>query len=226
METTFYGSNADFTLTGANVNPIRILIAEDHLVTRVGIAAIVNAQPEMTVIAEAANGQQAIALYRKSQPDVALVDLRMPVLTGFDVISASRHEFPDARFIALSAYDGDEDIRRAVTAGVRAYVTKDALESELIAAIRTVHMGQRYFPRSVAAALEAQRPRLDLTARELEVLSFIVPGLTNKQIATALGIAEYTVKNHVRSILDKMQVEDRTQAATAAIQRGIVHLSR
>jgi DNA-binding NarL/FixJ family response regulator len=208
------------------MNPIRILIAEDHLVTRVGIAAIVNAQPDMTTIAEAANGQQAVSLYRTSKPDVALVDLRMPVLTGFDAVAVIRREFPGARFVALSTYDGDEDIHRAYTAGVQAYLTKDVLDDELIHAIRAVHKGRKYFPGPIAAALEAQRPRLDLSTRELEVLNLIVPGLSNKQIALALGIAEYTVKNHVRSILNKMEVEDRTQAATTAIHRGLVHLHR
>lgn len=208
------------------MNPIRILIAEDHLVTRVGVAAIVNAQPDMTTVAEAGNGQQAVALYRKNLPDVALVDMRMPVLSGFEAVAAIRSEFPGARCIALSTYDGDEDIHRASLAGVQSYLTKEVLDDELIHAIRAVHKGRKYFPGPIAAALAAQLPRVDLSTRELEVLDLIVPGLSNKQIGLALGIAEYTVKNHVRNILEKLGVDDRTQAATTAIQRGIIHLHR
>jgi two-component system NarL family response regulator len=205
--------------------PIRILIAEDHLIARVGVGAIVNAQPDMTVVAEATNGQQAVALYRENRPDVVLMDMRMPVMTGFNAVTAIRAEFPGARIVALSTYGGDEDIHRAFLAGVQAYLTKDVLHDELIQAIRAVHTGQKYLPAPIAAALAAQLPRPDLSSRELEVLNLIVQGLSNKQIAYALGIAEHTVKNHVKSILNKLDVDDRTQAATAAIQRGIVHLS-
>jgi two-component system NarL family response regulator len=205
--------------------PIRILIAEDHLIARVGVGAIVNAQPDMTVVAEATNGQQAVALYREHRPDVVLMDMRMPVMTGFNAVNAIRSEFSGARIVALSTYGGDEDIHRAFLAGVQAYLTKDVLHDELIQAIRAVHSGQKYLPAPIAAALAAQLPRPDLSARELDVLNLIVQGLSNKQIAYALGIAEHTVKNHVKSILNKLDVDDRTQAATAAIQRGIIHLS-
>jgi DNA-binding NarL/FixJ family response regulator len=204
--------------------PIRILIAEDHLIARVGVGAIVNAQPDMTVIAEATNGQQAVALYREYRPDVALMDMRMPVMNGFDAAAAIRGEFPDARIVALSTYGGDQDVRRAVMAGVQSYLTKDVLHDELLQAIRAVHGGQTYLPPPIAAALAAQLPRPDLSTREMDVLKRIVEGLSNKQIAYALSIAEHTVKNHVKSILSKLSVEDRTQAATAAIQRGIIHL--
>ncbi len=208
-----------------SANPIRILVAEDHLIARVGVSTIVNLQPDMTVIAEAANGQQAIELYHKHQPDVTLLDLRMPILSGLEAAAAIRREYPKARFIALTTYGGDEDIRRALQAGVQAYLMKDILHDELLKAIRAVHAGQTYLPATVAAALAAQIPRPDLSAREVQVLELIVAGLANKQIAYTLGIAEYTVKNHVKSILDKLDVQDRTQAATAAIQRGIIHLS-
>jgi two-component system NarL family response regulator len=208
-----------------SANPIRILVAEDHLIARVGVSTIVNLQPDMTVIAEAANGQQAIELFRKHQPDVTLLDLRMPILSGLEAAAAIRREYPKARFIALTTYGGDEDIRRALQAGVQAYLMKDILHDELLKAIRAVHAGQTYLPATVAAALAAQIPRPDLSAREVQVLELIVAGLANKQIAYTLGIAEYTVKNHVKSILDKLDVQDRTQAATAAIQRGIIHLS-
>jgi two-component system NarL family response regulator len=208
-----------------NANPIRILVAEDHLVARVGVSTIVNLQPDMTVVAEAANGQQAIELYRAHLPDVTLLDLRMPILSGIEAAAAIHRDYPRARLIALTTYGGDEDIRRALQAGVQAYLMKDILHDELLKAIRAVHDGQTYLPASVAAALAAQLPRPDLSARELQVLELIVAGLANKQIAYTLNIAEYTVKNHVKNILDKLAVQDRTQAATVAIQRGIIHLS-
>jgi two-component system, NarL family, response regulator len=205
--------------------PIRLLVAEDHLVARVGVTTIVNLQPDMTVVAEAGNGQQAVELYRKHLPDVALLDMRMPIMSGVEAATAIRSEFPNARMIALTTYGGDEDIRRALAAGVQAYLTKDVLHDELLKAIRAVHGGQTYLPASVAAALAAQMPRPDLSAREVQVLELIVRGLANKQIAYSLNIAEHTVKNHVKNILSKLGVQDRTQAATAAIQRGIVHLA-
>jgi two-component system, NarL family, response regulator len=208
-----------------NANPIRILVAEDHLVARVGVSTIVNLQPDMTVVAEATNGQQAIELYRAHLPDVTLLDLRMPILSGIEAAAAIHKEYPRAKLIALTTYGGDEDIRRALQAGVQAYLMKDILHDELLKAIRAVHEGQTYLPASVAAALAAQMPRPDLSARELQVLELIVAGLANKQIAYTLNIAEYTVKNHVKNILDKLAVQDRTQAATVAIQRGIIHLS-
>jgi two-component system, NarL family, response regulator len=204
--------------------PIRILVAEDHLVARVGVSTIVNMQPDMTIVAEASNGQQAVELYRKHLPDVTLLDLRMPGMGGVEAAQHIRSEFPNARMIALTTYGGDEDIRRALNAGVQAYLTKDVLHDELLKAIRAVHAGQTYLPAAVAAALAAQLPRPDLSAREVQVLELIVRGLANKQIAYALSIAEHTVKNHVKNILSKLAVQDRTQAATAAIQRGIIHL--
>jgi two-component system NarL family response regulator len=204
--------------------PIRILVAEDHLVARVGVTTIVNMQPDMTVVGEASNGQQAVEMYRKLLPDVILLDLRMPGMGGVEAAGAIRKDFPDARMIALTTYGGDEDIRRALSAGVQAYLTKDVLHDELLKAIHAVHAGQTYLPAAVAAALAAQLPRPDLSAREIQVLELIVRGLANKQIAYTLSIAEHTVKNHVKNILSKLGVQDRTQAATAAIQRGIIHL--
>src|SRR5450432_1721318 len=203
---------------------IRILVAEDHLVARVGVVTIVNLQPDMTVVAEAANGNQAIEMFRAHQPDVTLLDLRMPGMSGVEAAIAIRAEFPQAHMIALTTYGGDEDIRRALAAGVQAYLTKDVLHDELLKAIRAVHAGQTYLPAAVAASLAAQLPRPDLSAREVQVLGLIVRGLANKQIAYTLSIAEHTVKNHVKNILSKLGVQDRTQAATAAIQRGIIHL--
>jgi two-component system NarL family response regulator len=148
----------------------------------------------------------------------------MPGMSGVEAAAAIRRDDPQARLIALTTYGGDEDIRRALAAGVHAYLTKDVLHDELLKAIHAVHAGQTYLPAGVAAALAAQMPRPDLSAREVQVLELIVQGLANKQIAYSLGIAEHTVKNHVKSILSKLSVQDRTQAATAAIQRGIIHL--
>jgi two-component system NarL family response regulator len=203
---------------------IRILIAEDHLIARAGIAAIVNAQPDMMVAGEAIDGIQAVERHRELRPDVTLMDVRMPGRNGIDAAAAIRAEFPAARIIALSTFSGEEDIRRALAAGVQSYLTKDVLHDELLRAIRAVHGGERYLPPMVAALVDTPLPRPDLSGREMEVLRLIVDGLSNKQIGYVLDIAEYTVKNHVKKILSKLGVEDRTQAVTAAIQRGIVHL--
>jgi two-component system NarL family response regulator len=203
---------------------IRILIAEDHLIARVGVKTILNTQPDMNVVAEAANGAQAVELHRQHRPDITLMDMRMPGTSGLEAIIAIRMELAEARIIALSTYGGDEEIRRALHSGVRAYLTKDVIHDELIQAIHAVHAGETYLPPAIRAALEAGSLPASLSARELEVLALIVKGQGNKQIAYALGIAEHTVKNHVKSILSKLGVEDRTQAATAAIQRGIIQL--
>lgn len=204
--------------------PIRILIAEDHLIARAGVSAIVNAYPDLTVIAEAVNGEQAVALHRTHRPDVTLMDMRMPVISGFEAVTAIRAEFPNARIIALSTFGGDEDIRRAMLAGVQAYLTKDVLHDELITAIRTVHAGGPYMPSFALTVFATQLPHPGLSARELEVLRLITSGSSNKQIARELRIAEDTAKNHVKSILRKLGADDRTQAATEAIRRGIIHL--
>jgi DNA-binding NarL/FixJ family response regulator len=203
---------------------IRILIAEDHLIARVGVKTILNTQPDMSVVAEAANGAQAVELHRQHRPDITLMDMRMPGTSGQEAIIAILAEQPLARVIALSTYGGDEEIRRALNSGVRAYLTKDVLHDELIRAIHAVHAGETYLPPSIRAALEVSSLPAGLSARELDVLALIVKGHGNKQIAYDLGIAEHTVKNHVKSILSKLGVADRTQAATAAIQRGIIHL--
>ena len=207
-------------------NKIRVVVAEDHVVARVGVATIVNSQHDMIVVAEAANGRQAIEAYRVYRPDVALLDMRMPILSGVEAASEIRAEFPDARLIALTSYEGDEDIRRALAAGVKAYLTKDVPSDELLKAIRLVSIGQTYISESMAFAIAVQdQLRTELTARELQVLELVVRGLVNKQIAYSLNLAEYTVKNYVKSILRKLGAQDRTQAATEAIRRGIIHVS-
>jgi len=202
---------------------IRLLVADDHLVARVGVSTIINLQPDMVVVAEAINGKHALELYRECLPDVALMDMRMPVASGLEATLAIRAEFPDAKIIALTTYGGDEDIRRAVAAGVQAYLMKDVQSDELVKAIRIVNEGSSYLAAGMATMLQTEVRAL--SAREVEILELIVRGLLNKQIAYNLDISEYTVKNHVKNILGKLGVQDRTQAATAAMQRGIIHLS-
>jgi DNA-binding NarL/FixJ family response regulator len=203
---------------------IRILVAEDHLVARVGIRTILDLQPDMKVVAEATNGVEALEQFRKHVPDITILDLRMPKLSGWDAAQAIHGEFPKARLIALTSYGGEEHIRRALESGVQAYLTKDVLQDELLHAIRVVHGGGTYLPPHIAAlATKVRGPQL--TRRELQVLELIVRGSSNLQIAKSLNIGEYTVKNHVKEILRKLQAQDRTQAATEAIQRGIVHLT-
>lgn len=205
-----------------SAEPIRILIAEDHLIARAGLRAIISAQPDMVVVAEAGNGEQALVLTRQHRPNVVLMDMRMPVMDGFTATTALRKEFRNIRVAALSTFGGDGDIRRAMRAGAKAYLTKDVLPDELIGAIRAIHSGERYLPESVLATLAADAPRL--STRELEVLRLVARGFSNKRIAHELNIAEDTAKNHVKNILKKLDADDRTQAATEAIQRGIIHM--
>jgi len=205
-------------------NPIRILITDDHFLVRVGLATVINTQPDMSVVAQAGDGRQAVEMFRHHRPDVTLMDLRMPEMNGIEAIQAICKEFPDSRIIVLTTYDGDEDIYRALQAGARSYILKDMVGDELIEAIRVVHSGQRRIPPEIAARLAERMPRSDLTPRELEVLKLIVKGKSNKEIASELFVTEGTVKVHVNNLLGKLGVSDRTQAATVAIQRGIVHL--
>jgi two-component system, NarL family, response regulator len=204
--------------------PIRILIAEDHIIARAGMTTIIQAQCDMIVVAEAVNGKQAVDLYRKHQPDIALLDMRMPTMTGYEAAAAIVSEFPQAHIIALSTFGGDEDIRRPLRAGVLAFLTKDMHQDELIGAIRSVHGGQQYFPASVIATLAEQGAQPELSPREIEVLRLLVQGLRNKQISFELGIADDTTKNHVKSLLRKLGTHDRTRATTKAIQRGFIQL--
>jgi DNA-binding NarL/FixJ family response regulator len=202
---------------------IRIIVIDDQAVVRQGFAALINTVADMSVIAEGTNGQQAIELYREHRPDVMLIDLRMPVLSGVEAIAAVRREFPNARMIVLTTYDGDEDIYRSLQAGAQGYLLKDVFFEDLEEAIRKVHAGSRRIPAEVAERLAGRMSGSELTARELEVLQQIVAGKSNKEIGTLLNISEATVKSHINNILSKLGVADRTQAATTALQRGIVH---
>lgn len=209
--------------TSNTSRPIRVLIAEDHFITRVGIETIVSAQPDMSVAAVAINGIQAVDLYRCHQPDITLMDMYMPS-DGFNAIAGIRREFPDARVIALSTFGTDEDIRRALSAGAKTYLTKEVLQDELISAIRTVCAGEKYVFAAVEAAMAGLTSHPDLSRREIEVLQLIARGMTNKLIAYQLGTAEYTINNQVKSILRKMGASDRTHAVTRGVQRGIIRL--
>ena len=203
---------------------IRIIVIDDQAVVRQGFVALINTVPDMSVIAEGTNGQQAIDLFREHRPDVMLIDLRMPVLSGVEAIAAIRREFPGARMIVLTTYDGDEDIYRSLQAGAQGYLLKDVFFEDLEEAIRKVHGGSRRIPAFVAERLAERMSGSDLTGRELEVLQQIVAGKSNKEIGSHLNISEATVKSHINNILSKLGVTDRTQAATTALQRGIVHL--
>ena len=203
---------------------IKLLVVEDHHIVRQGLVALLNTVPEMTVIAEASDGNMGVELFRKHQPDVTLMDLRLPGLGGAEAVAKIRTEFPNARIIVLTTFDGDEDIYRALQAGARGYLLKGMFGDELIDAIRTVHAGKTRIPPVVAERLATRMGGSALTGRELEVLELIVAGQSNKEIGGSLSISEATVKTHINNILSKMGVTDRTQAATAAIQRGLVHL--
>ena len=205
-------------------NTIKIMVIDDQAVVRQGFVSLINTVSDMTVVAEGTNGRQAIDLYRLHRPDVALMDLRMPELGGVEAIMAIRKEFPDARLIVLTTYDGDEDIYRSLQAGAQGYLLKDMFFEELEDAIRKVHGGSRRIPAHVAERLAERMGSSDLTGREIEVLEQIVAGHSNKAIASRLNISEATVKSHINSILSKLGVNDRTQAATTALQRGLVHL--
>ena len=202
---------------------IRILCVDDHQLIREGIASVLEDQPDMRLVGEATNGQEAVEGFRRYRPDVTLMDLRMNTMNGVEATRAIRAEFPNARIIVLTTFDGDEDIYRALQAGARGYLLKGMDTEELLSAIRTVHSGKSRIPASVAERLAERMNTPGLTDRETEVLRLIVGGNSNKEIAAALFISEATVKTHINSLLSKLGVSDRTQAATTALQRGIVH---
>lgn len=203
--------------------PIRIMVVDDHHIVRQGLVALLKTAPEIEVVAEASDGQQAVAMHRKHRPDVTLMDLRLPNMNGVEAITQIRQESPTARVIVLTTFDGDEDIYRALQAGARGYLLKGTDADALMDAIRAVHAGRSRIPAFVAERLAERMGGPALTGRELDVLKCIVRGRSNKEIASDLFISEATVKTHINSILSKLGVTDRTQAATTALQRGIVH---
>jgi DNA-binding NarL/FixJ family response regulator len=203
---------------------IRVLLIEDHFLARVALQSVLAGYAEIEVVGEAGDGETGIAMYRQLHPDIVVLDLRLPQISGFDVISRLRTEFPGARIIVLSNCRGSEDIYRAVRNGAMAYLTKDTNGEELLNAIRNVRCGLRYLPDPMLHRLTERMPAADLTPREFEVLVCITRGRSNREIAEDLRIAEKTVRIHVSSVLDKMGVRDRTQATIVALQRGLIHL--
>jgi DNA-binding NarL/FixJ family response regulator len=203
---------------------IRVLAVDDHPLVRKGIASILANESDMELVAEAGNGREAVEMFEQKHPDVVLMDLRMPQMDGIEATRAIRQADPEARIIALTSYDGDQDIYRALEAGVRGYMLKEMVHTEVVRAIRTVCSGKRLMPPEVAERLSEYFPQVALTPREVEVLGCVARGMANKEIAHQLGTANGTIKMHVQNILEKLGASDRTHAVTIAIERGILHL--
>jgi DNA-binding NarL/FixJ family response regulator len=203
---------------------IRVLTADDHAVVRTGLATMIATEPDLELVGQASNGREAVEMYAALRPDVVLMDLRMPELDGVAATRAIRHGDPDARVLALTMYDGDVDIHRALTAGAVGYLLKDSSAEELIAALRNAAAGQRTLPAAVARALAEHTPRADLTPRELEVLRLVAKGLENTEVASVIGCAPGTIKIHLQHIFAKLGTSDRTEAVTIAFRRGYLHL--
>jgi len=200
------------------------MVVDDHPLLRVGITAIVNARSDMNVVAQAQTGEEAVALFPRCRPDVTLIDLKLPGMSGVATIKAIREVHPTARFIVVTTYEGDEDIHRALEAGAQGYVIKGMPYQVLVQALQRVHSGRRFLPPTVVDALASRMPDSELSAREQEVLGLLVAGKSNKEIALSLRITEATVKSHVSAILMRLNVNDRTQAVVTALQRGLIHL--
>jgi len=203
---------------------IRVLVADDHYVVRMGVIAIINNEPDMEVVAEAANGTQAVELFQKHQPDLVLLDSRMPLKGGVQAAQEIRQANSVARILMLTAFDGDEDIHKALTAGAQGYVLKNSTGEQLVPALRAVAAGKSWIPAEVADRLAKRKEYEPLTPRELEVLHELAKGLANKQIADVMNISQHTTKGYLKNILTKLHVADRTEAVTVAIQRGLIHL--
>ncbi len=210
---------------GSNPGLIRILTVDDHPLLREGIAALVKGQPDMELVAEAADGEEAIEQFRKHRPDITLMDLQMPNLNGTEAISRIRNEYPGAKIIVLSTYCGDVQVLSAIKAGARGYIVKGHVHRELLEAIRSVHAGHKRIPAEVAATLAQHAADEELSSREMDVVRLVAFGNANKEIASKLSIAETTVKSHIRSILSKLSARDRTHAVTIGLKRGILDLS-
>ena len=211
-------------MTTATNSIIRVLCVDDHRLVRAGIARILGVQPDMRVVAEASNGEQAIAEFRAHRPDVTLMDLQLPLVSGLDAIRAIRQEYPDARIVVLTMYEGDEDIHRAFEAGVMGYVLKDMIPDDLIHAIREANAGRRVMAPEVQAVLDLRASQPTLTSREHQVLQLLARGMRNKEIAAELGIGFDTASAHIKNIYAKFSVHDRTSALTEAVRRGLVRL--
>jgi DNA-binding NarL/FixJ family response regulator len=203
---------------------VRVLLVEDHFLARTALRSVLNGRFEVTIAAEAESGEQALELYRSVRPDVTLMDIRLPGMSGLDAIAAIREIHREARIVVLTNYAGSEDVFRALRAGAMGYLTKDASGDQVLDAILTVHRGVRYLPRPIRDALAERLPFEELTPREHQILVLITRGMNNRDIANELNIADKTVRIHVSSLLEKMNARDRTQAAIFAIQHGLVHL--
>jgi len=203
---------------------IQILCVDDHPLVREGLAAVINSQPDMVVLAQASNAQEALQEFRTKQPDVTLMDLRLPGQSGIDAIVAIRSEFPEARIVMLTTFEGDVEIQRALEAGARGYLLKSMPPKDLLEVIRTVHAGKKRIPPQIAAQLAEHLSDDSLTGREIEVLRQIAGGNRNRDIAEKLFITEETVKVHIKHIMEKLGANDRTQAVAIGIRRGIIHL--
>lgn len=208
----------------ASQSRIRILTVDDHDLVRKGLAAILGTEPSFELVAEANSGADAVRLHREHRPDVTLMDLRLPDQTGIETTRQIRNEWPEAKILVLTSYDGDQDIYRALEAGVRGYLLKEMVHSEVVRAIRVVYSGKRFIPAEVLQQINGFFPEVALTPRETEVLSLVARGLGNKEVGDVLGTAPGTVKAHVQSILGKLGAKDRTHAVTIALRRGIIHL--
>lgn len=204
--------------------PIRILVVDDHHVVRQGLVSMINKEPGLQVVADTGSGEEAVLLFRKHKPDVTLMDLRLPGISGAEAVAAIRGEYPHSRFIVLTTYDGDEDIYRALQAGAQAYLLKGMFREVLIEAVQAVHAGLRRIPPEVQARLDGRMGSHALTSREVQVLGLIAKGKSNREIATVLSIGDGTVKWFVKNVLSKLGVNDRTLAVTTALQRGIIRL--
>lgn len=203
---------------------IRVLVADDHFIVRIGLLSVINTEPDMHVVGEAADGSQAVEQFLKTNPDLVLMDLRMPVKDGIEATKEIRVKQPDARILMLTTFDGDTDIHRAIQAGAQGYVLKSSTGDKLIPAVRAVAAGGKWIPKEVATRLESRKLFEELTPRELQVLQQMAKGLANKEIGDVLDITGYTVKDHLKNILGKLRVADRTEAVTVALQRGIIQL--
>ncbi|MEI8039916.1 MAG: response regulator transcription factor [Verrucomicrobiota bacterium] len=203
---------------------IRLLVVDDHFFVRMGLTGSLNGEPDMRVVAEADNGGQAIQMYREHKPDLVIMDGRLPGMSGVETLTALRREFPNVRVLMLSIDEGEEDVYRAMQGGACGYLPKATQLQELLRAIRAIHAGERYLPPALAARLQERGPDATLTAREREVLELASKGLTNREIGEAIGCSDTTAKWHLKNIMQKLEVTDRTEATRVAVERGILHV--
>jgi two-component system NarL family response regulator len=224
VETTPDKTSMESESNARKTAPTKVMVVDDHPAFRMGMLALVNSQPDMVAVAETGNGAESVELFRRTNPDIVLMDLRLPGMGGVEAIIALRKEFPDCRVIVLTTYDCDEDIYRACQSGAQSYLLKDTSVDEIVATIRAVAAGEHRLPSTVARLLAQRLRREELSQRELDVLQYLAKGHSNKEIAAGLFLSEETVKTHLKSLFSKLGVQDRTKAVLAAVRHGIVHL--